>query len=264
MSKLAPIFTWRSAILHSELPSTTKLVALAISVYLNEMTHTAWPSNVTLARDTSLGLSTVRRCLGVLEEGGWLEREERRGKTSILHSRTPPALGGVSDRPLQERAGTPPAAGAELEKELVGVSSETPGEGDSTDRLIGRKGRRDLLWEVFDREVGLVTNDDERGRRNKALKSIRSSLSVFLHENAVVDAPTAAAGELTRRCRRFRDLYPSATLTETAISTNWRTLGPPGAGGLGADPFTCPDCNRKFNSTLELREHREADHEEAA
>ena len=118
--RLAPIFTWRSAILHSDLPSTTKLVALAISIYLNEMTHTAWPSAVTLARDTSLSDRSVREHVHILEREGWLRREERLGKTTLLSATTPEVDSGVPRKVVQD----PPERGSsELEEELENQSA---------------------------------------------------------------------------------------------------------------------------------------------
>jgi hypothetical protein len=72
MAGLAPLFTWRSALAESDLPSTTKHVAVALSLYMNERGGSAHPGATRLAKDTSLHKTTVLRSLGQLEEDGWL------------------------------------------------------------------------------------------------------------------------------------------------------------------------------------------------
>lgn len=87
-STLARLFTWRSAISDSDLHSTVKHVALALSLYMNERGGSAWPGAERLARDTSLHVRTVRRALTFLTENGWLQvvgRGGRRGGRKIAN-----------------------------------------------------------------------------------------------------------------------------------------------------------------------------------
>lgn len=65
-------WSWRQAIVKSDLPSTTKLVLLTISIYMNEVGGGAYPSTKTLADDTSLSQRAVCEHLGRATEAGWL------------------------------------------------------------------------------------------------------------------------------------------------------------------------------------------------
>src|ERR1700694_2761904 len=116
---LSPLFTWRSAIAESDLGSTTKLVAFALSLHMNERGGSCFPSIQTLARETSLGVSTVREHIGKLESADWLLRKIGGGRKSNRYTAsvpTPPAPGGVRHR---FPAGTPPAPGDESVIEAV-------------------------------------------------------------------------------------------------------------------------------------------------
>ncbi len=78
-ANLAPLFTWRSAIAESDLPSTTRHVALALSIYMNERGGSAHPGPTRLASDTGLHVSTVKEKLAELETKGWLKCISRGG-----------------------------------------------------------------------------------------------------------------------------------------------------------------------------------------
>ena len=70
--RLKPLFSWRSAIAESDLAPTTRHVALALSIYMNERGGSAHPGPALLAKDTGLHISTVKEKLAELEERGWL------------------------------------------------------------------------------------------------------------------------------------------------------------------------------------------------
>lgn len=74
-ARLSPLFTWRSAIVDSDLPSTTKLAALCLSLHMNERGGSCFPSLETLAKESSLGVSSIKRSLKLLDERGWLLRK---------------------------------------------------------------------------------------------------------------------------------------------------------------------------------------------
>lgn len=76
---MAPLFTWRSAVVSSDLPASTKLVALALSLYMNERGGSAFPGATRLAADTSLHLRTVKRLLTELTDAEWLVLARRGG-----------------------------------------------------------------------------------------------------------------------------------------------------------------------------------------
>ena len=95
--RLAPLFTWRSAICESELASTHRHVAIGLSLYMSERGDSAHPGAARLARDCALHVATVRRILGELVEAGWLEVLEHGGRagdrrrTNVYRARLPEA-----------------------------------------------------------------------------------------------------------------------------------------------------------------------------
>lgn len=77
---LSPLFTWRSAIAHSELGPTRKLVAFVLSLHMNELGGSCFPSIDTLARKTGLSDRGVQKAIRALEESGWLVCETGGGR----------------------------------------------------------------------------------------------------------------------------------------------------------------------------------------
>lgn len=71
-------FSWRQAILASDLNSNNKLVALVISTFMNDWGHGAWPSQEMIAKRASLSERGVRKAVKELEELGWLYRAKAR------------------------------------------------------------------------------------------------------------------------------------------------------------------------------------------
>lgn len=71
---LSPLFTWRSAIAspESELPSTARLVALVLSLHMNERGASCFPSVPTIASEAGLSDRAVQKAIGCLKEAGWL------------------------------------------------------------------------------------------------------------------------------------------------------------------------------------------------
>ena len=70
---------WRDAIGDSELDSTAKLVAYALSTFMDRR-GVCWPGRAALAQRTSSGLTTVDRAVARLEKQRWLAVERARGR----------------------------------------------------------------------------------------------------------------------------------------------------------------------------------------
>ena len=68
----------------------------------------------------------------------------------------------------------------------------------------------DELWDVLEVELGEAVTASERGRRNKALKELRDI--------------GATPGQVHKRCKAYRRMWPDITLTATALAANWTTL----------------------------------------
>ena len=65
-------FTWRSAILKSELPSTTKLVLLVLSTYMDDHGSGAFPSMETMAADAGLSKRAVIKQIQIATDAGFI------------------------------------------------------------------------------------------------------------------------------------------------------------------------------------------------
>lgn len=126
--EIAQLHSWRSALVETLDCSTCKLVGLVLSLYMNEMGGSAFPSNQKLAAKTSLGVSTVREHLNShLHAHGWLTLIERGGtqgevrranswQASIPNDPRQQLAPPASTRrdPRQQTASPPPAAGPHL------------------------------------------------------------------------------------------------------------------------------------------------------
>jgi hypothetical protein len=73
------VYTWRAALTDSDLPPTTRHVALTLSIYMSEKGDSAFPGARRLAHDTGLSERAVRKQLGDLVQAGWLEVVQRGG-----------------------------------------------------------------------------------------------------------------------------------------------------------------------------------------
>lgn len=74
---LMKVWSWRQAILRASLESTTKLVLLALSTYMNDHGNGCYPSQEQIARDTSLTERAVRKHIALAIESGFLIKTKR-------------------------------------------------------------------------------------------------------------------------------------------------------------------------------------------
>lgn len=70
-------FSWQSAVLESDLESTTKLVLLVIGSHMNQHGKGAFPSYATIAKCASLGRSTAIKHVEKALEAGWIRKKSR-------------------------------------------------------------------------------------------------------------------------------------------------------------------------------------------
>lgn len=90
MVTLAPLFTWRSAVVDSALPPTCRHVLLTLSLHMNERGGSCFPSYDTLAAETGLNRATVIRQLKAAEDAGWLIVERSKGRASNRYEAATP------------------------------------------------------------------------------------------------------------------------------------------------------------------------------
>jgi hypothetical protein len=222
-------YSWRGAIASREsgLSPTRRLVALALSLHMSEKGDSCFPSVPTLAGETGLSERSVYRAVADLVEGGWLARDSSRGRQSNRYFAViPDTVSGVPCHPvrgdLTESQGCPDTVSPEYD-----IEDDIENDIENTLAAAPRKRKPDLLWEVFDEELGEVSNAGERGKRNTALKRIRQSMDGLSDE-------IEQAAALRTHIERYRERWPDMDVTEMAIANNWRlvTTRPPKGRGL--------------------------------
>ena len=72
MSRVSSKFSCERAIAASDLEGTTRHVAFTLGLHFSRAGDSCWPSLETLARESGLNVSTVKRHLTVLRVSGWL------------------------------------------------------------------------------------------------------------------------------------------------------------------------------------------------
>lgn len=72
-SRPRPFFSWRQAVLSSDLPSTTRHVLLTLGCHMNDAGESCYPSITTLARETGLSRQSVMEHLSNAAAAGWID-----------------------------------------------------------------------------------------------------------------------------------------------------------------------------------------------
>ena len=72
VKRKAPFFSWREAILASDLACTTKLVLLALSCHMNDLGESCFPSVALRAKESSLSRRAVITHLAIARKLGWV------------------------------------------------------------------------------------------------------------------------------------------------------------------------------------------------
>lgn len=215
---MKPLFTWRSAISDSELPSVTRHVALALSLYMSERGDSAFPGATRLSRDTGLSVRAVRTHLSGLVEAGWLVLDHRGGQRG--EARTANTYRAVIPNGGTTVTGEPESP--------VNVETLTPAPDDtdpcttftptlqelSKNSPSAPKREKDLIFEAVIEVCGLDAQQltkSARGAVNGACKQLRD---------------VGADDELIRRkAETYRVSFPTASLTPSALVKHWPALG---------------------------------------
>lgn len=260
--ELHQTYDWTRAIRESDLPPLARLVAHTLADYMSAATGQAFPSNARLQRDTGLSERAVRKHLGVLVESGWLDVVERGGirggrRQATRYVRRFP--GAALERLIESatgRAAEPkgaPGAGVGEPKGARGAGVKgAPGAGVKGRRghevpLKGAPGAPQLSRELT---KDLVSTSDEvlTRQQSKTGKTPRKPDPLF---DALVDACRIDPAELTRpargalnaalrdlravdatpdeihqRAEAYRRMWPTVTLTPTALARHWAECVP--------------------------------------
>lgn len=219
---LSPLFSWRSTVLDSDLPAPAKLVALTLSTHMSERGDSCFPSQTTLATETSLGKSTICRHLTTLEERGFLLRDVGAKGRSTRYTATLPS-GAAPGLPSPALGVPSPAAGHEVVKE--GTSKET---------LSPAARKRDLVWDTLEVLFGTPL-PSQKTVHGRAVRDIRTSMP---DETDEVIAFTIRAKAST-----YRQKFPDAALTLHALVKHWGSLGVNATAAFANERHVdCPGC----------------------
>jgi len=101
-------YEWERAVLTSPLPSTTRLVLMTLSTFMDKHGTGAFPSQQTVADMAHLGVRTVRKHLDLALKEGWLLKVRqgrhvgRGGSYSNMYDALIPLAAGTSDPPADD------------------------------------------------------------------------------------------------------------------------------------------------------------------
>jgi hypothetical protein len=216
------VFAWRRAICTSDLPPTARHVALTLSLYMNGQGGSAFPGAPRLAKETGLSVRAVRQQLRGLSRGGWLCVDSRgggRGHATEYVAALPKGAPRSPITPTQESlnsAGGSPITGEDTAERVnlttVKGAPRSPQDVKRTLEPLGKQKRDELfeaLLEVCNMNPSALTRS-ARGGVNGALGQLRQV-------RATPDAVRAAA-------RAYARIFPTATLTPSAMAKHWPKL----------------------------------------
>lgn len=212
MTSLSPLFTWRSAICDSDLTPQARLVGLVLSLHMSERGDSCYPSLLTIAREAGCARSTAQKALDELGAKGWIMKQSGGGNRSSRYTATVPTDGTPNGQVYRQAVGGVPAGGNEV------VSKERVLETKNVSRTRAPSATpptprpRDPLWDTLVELFGAAPAGMERGRWNKACKSLRES------------GATAETLRFAAEAYRTHPSYSQVVMTPTALAANWTIL----------------------------------------
>lgn len=197
---LSPLFTWRGAICDSiTLPPTARLVALVVSLHMNERGGSAFPGAALLSAETGLSERAVRDHLKLLVQEGWLQLVERGGlrgerrRANAYQATIPPHVqptpagdAGVEALPLQEVPSTPAGGSSQDDIESVIPTAEAPPPRQR------KRGPRDDLFDALVEAFGPASTPSRASFYGK-------KVSDLIAAKATPEQVAAARKEMARR-----------------------------------------------------------------
>lgn len=194
-------------------PAAAKLVLLALADHANPDGY-CWPSILRIAGMVGLTSRQVSTHIRSLEAKGLVERGDRRRKDGQYR-------GWTYTLPI----------GSELPVATGSPATVTSGSGlpvrNPQENPKKNSRKRDYLFEAVASVAGhslQTLTSSERGRLNRATKELR--------EVGATPEDVVAAAKV------WKQKYPNATLTATALAAHWSGL----KAGRRSQPAFCPDC----------------------
>lgn len=226
--RLSPLFTWRAAVADSDMRSTAKLIAFALSLFMSEAGDSCFPSLDMLAQKTSTSRSTVSGGIKTLVDEGWLGKKKGGGRgRSTRYTATVPETVREDDtletvRETTKLFGSPP----ETVREPSATTSRTTSEESDRPRAGARK--RNPMFDELALACGL--NLDAMTKEAARLCGIAAT------------EITKAGGTpdmLRPAVRNYRALFVGAAATPKAIANHWPEIVPAKSRDGRA---VCPEC----------------------
>jgi DNA-binding transcriptional ArsR family regulator len=205
---------WRESIRDSNLPRTTKHVALVLSLRMNE-DLVCWPSQLTIAHEAGLTDRAVRKHLKILRDGGWLSRR-RTGRSDRYSGQSGTAF--LSDRSQGPVRAEPRSAESVREPDKESDREST------TSVIRVRRKPRNPLFDAIAEWQGVPSG-------GTCPDALGSTIGVALSQIRVV-CPTVTPEEI-----RFRisNIPPTWTTSgPMALAKHWHRLAGRTVSGAGS------------------------------
>lgn len=228
---VSPLFTWRTAIARSDLRSTAKLVAFALSLFMSEAGDSCFPSHATLASHTSLSVSAVKQATKTLGEEGWLTKQPGQGRgRSTRYTATTPAQKGQEET-LSEKGHENAKRGTSASEKghhVATTTSKTTSKDHDRPRAGARERERNPLFDAL--ALACELRLDAMTKESARLCGIAAS-------------EIAGAGGVPEMMRpavsNYRRRYQGAAVTPKAIANHWPEIVP---ATRGARQTACDEC----------------------
>ena len=200
-----------------DLPTTKKMLLLAIADHCDDDGDNAWPSKARLSKKVGINASYIRRLLRELEDDGWLVTQTQRGGTLQTATDKRPNLyrinierGAPQDPPVAKRGAlqVPPRGAPQYPLTISSTSKQT-----CTPTRAEKTRKPDELFDAIvlacSIDAALLTAS-ARGSLNRATKELREV--------------GAEAEQIAIAARAFMAKYPNASLTPTALAKHYPAL----------------------------------------
>lgn len=189
-------YTWRHAIINSELEGTTRHVLLTLSCHINDAGESAYPSTKTLARECAVSEPTICKHLRLAKCAGWLiVRKHGFGGQAWARSEYYPRIPDDFEIPDWDIQGTKVA--------LVPSDEKLSTEALKQVKRVGKKGTKRGL--VPQEKALNLTHEGTKPDVQKALKQVKSNYS----ENYPLTTPSSASGEEGEKAQCLKTEQPA-------------------------------------------------------
>lgn len=195
-----------------ELPTSKKMLLLAIADHCDDDGDNAWPSKARLAEKVCLSEDRVRVMLRQLENEGWITTHQSQGGTRQTPTDRRPNLYRINM--TRGRVGKP--SRGRVDKRSRGRVGKPRIILSTSDTSLGSTSRAKERDELFDALVEVCEIDAER-----LTQSARGALNRATKELKEVSADVES---VRRVAKAYRVKYPGASLTPVALSKHYPAL----------------------------------------